>query len=165
MLTGVAVLGLLTGALSLMLLGAARRFAPNDDTAIAQVESLLPRIQCGQCGYAGCRPYAEALVRHAAPVNLCPPGGTETVRQLAALLGTEVRPIPQDLGHASLDSVATIDESRCIGCNLCSPACPVDAILGLPQALHVVIADHCTGCERCLPPCPVDCISMRPRNA
>lgn len=165
MLIGVAVLSLITITLALVLLLGERCFVANDDTAVARVEQVLPRIQCGQCGYPGCRPYAEALVRDAAPVNLCPPGGNETVRQLAELLGTDARPIPSELGQASLDQVARIDESMCIGCNLCKPACPVDAILGIPHMMHTVVADHCTGCERCLPPCPVDCIDMVPRDA
>jgi electron transport complex protein RnfB len=165
MLYAIAVLTLVTLTLAALLLASERRFSPDEDSAIAQVEAVLPHIQCGQCGYAGCRPYAAALVRDNAPINLCPPGGDETVERLAALLGAEAQPIPAELGQASLDRVARIEEALCIGCNLCQPACPVDAILGIPQMLHTVLKDHCTGCERCLPPCPVDCISMVARDA
>jgi len=164
-MTGALVLTLITVALAMLLLLGDRLFADRGDSAVERIERVLPRIQCGQCGYAGCRPYAQALVDGSAAINLCPPGGMTTVRQLAELLGEEPQPIPQGLGHASLDRVATIDETLCIGCNLCSRACPVDAILGLPQLMHTIIAAECTGCELCLAPCPVDCIHMAARRA
>ena len=59
-------------------------------------------------------------------------------------------------------SVALIDESRCIGCTLCIPACPVDAIVGARRLTHTVVASWCIGCRLCLAPCPVDCIEMVP---
>lgn len=164
-MTGALVLTLITVALAMLLLLGDRLFADRGDSAVERIERVLPRIQCGQCGYAGCRPYAQALVDGSAAINLCPPGGMTTVRQLAELLGEEPQPVPQRLGHASLDRVATIDETLCIGCNLCSRACPVDAILGLPQLMHTIIAAECTGCELCLAPCPVDCIHMAARRA
>ena len=58
---------------------------------------------------------------------------------------------------------AQIDESLCVGCARCLPACPVDAIIGARNFTHTIIHDECVGCGLCLPPCPVDCIILEPR--
>lgn len=140
-------------------LGFASRRLPSDARdLVEQVNDLLPQTQCAQCGYPGCRPYATAIVDSSATINLCPPGGDDTVRRLADLLGKEIVPL---VVHA-VPSVAVIDESLCIGCFHCRNACPVDAIIGAHQLMHTVIESECTGCELCIAPCPVDCISMRP---
>ena len=138
---------------------ASRRLPADEGDLVEQVNDLLPQTQCAQCGYPGCRPYAAAVVDGTAAINLCPPGGEETVRRLAALLGREAIPLVE----MSEPSVAVIDESLCIGCTHCRTACPVDAIVGAHQLMHTIIESECTGCELCVAPCPVDCISMRPR--
>jgi electron transport complex protein RnfB len=165
MVSGIVILVSLATGLSAVLVIAARMLGPGDDTAADAIERLLPRIQCAQCGYPGCRPYAKAIADGVADINRCPPGGDGTVRALANLLGRPTKPVDSSLGEASMHRRACIDESICIGCNRCAEACPVDAIAGLPQRMHTVIASHCTGCELCLPPCPVDCITMVPRHA
>ena len=59
-------------------------------------------------------------------------------------------------------TIARVEEAACIGCALCTNACPTDAIVGAAKLMHTVVADRCTGCRLCLPPCPVDCIAMLP---
>ncbi|MGQ0751187.1 MAG: RnfABCDGE type electron transport complex subunit B [Betaproteobacteria bacterium] len=132
--------------------------------SVEAIDSLLPQTQCGKCGQAGCRPYAEAIVRGEADINQCPPGGEELLRELAALLNISYKPLNPAFGAHHPPAMAVIDETTCIGCTLCIQACPVDAIVGAAKYLHTVIADECTGCELCLPPCPVDCIVMQPRQ-
>lgn len=139
-----------------------RQLPPNDDELVSKVNGLLPQTQCAQCGYPGCRPYAAAIVHDAAPINLCPPGGEDTVQHLADLLGREPVPLVETAQANMKDSVAFIDEALCIGCTHCRDVCPVDAIVGAHQFMHTVLATECTGCELCLPPCPVDCIRMKP---
>ncbi len=125
-----------------------------------QIETLLPQTQCGQCGYPGCRPYAEALAAGSADINRCPPGGAELIADLAQLLGRAPKPLDASCGVTQAPAVALIDEAWCIGCTLCIQACPVDAIAGAANVMHTVIAAECTGCELCIAPCPVDCIQM-----
>ena len=89
---------LLIMALGAVLLGAALgyasiRFKVEGDPLVEKIDAILPQTQCGQCGYPGCRPYAEAISRGEADINLCPPGGAEGVRRLADLLGREVKPL------------------------------------------------------------------------
>lgn len=156
----VVAIAALAGAFGLVLGVAAVRLRVEGDPVADQVERLLPQTQCAQCGFPGCRPYAEAIARGEADINQCPPGGEATIRALAHLLDREPKPLNPQNGVEKPTVVAVIDESRCIGCTLCIQACPVDAIVGAAKQMHTVLAAECTGCELCLPPCPVDCIEL-----
>ncbi|AZG73120.1 electron transport complex subunit RsxB [Shewanella livingstonensis] len=156
----VAVLTLLALVFGVILGFASKKFKVEGNPIIDQVETLLPQTQCGQCGYPGCRPYAEAIA-NGDKINKCPPGGTATMEKIAELMGVE----PEALGEeaqANVKKVAYIREDECIGCTKCIQACPVDAILGAGKLMHTVIAKDCTGCDLCVEPCPVDCIDMIP---
>lgn len=127
---------------------------------VEQIDALLPQTQCEQCGYPGCRPYAEAIAAGNADINQCPPGGESGVEALARLLGREAKPLNPEHGLYRPPTVAWIDERICIGCTKCIQACPVDAIVGARKLMHTVISEECTGCELCIAPCPVDCIHL-----
>jgi electron transport complex protein RnfB len=148
MLTAVLTVALIALVAGIGLAYAYRQLPAADGDLVEQINDLLPQTQCAQCGYAGCRPYAVALVDGSAAINL----------RLARLLGRDIIPLEQAVDPA----VAVIDEAACIGCFHCRNACPVDAIVGAPQFMHTVIESECTGCELCVAPCPVDCITMRP---
>ena len=158
---------LLVMALGALVLGAALgyasvRFKVQGDPLVEKVDAILPQTQCGQCGYPGCKPYAEAIAKGEADINQSPPGGEEGIRKLADLLGREFKPLSAEHGVEKPKAVALIDENLCIGCTLCIQACPVDAIVGAAKQMHTVVVPLCTGCELCVPPCPVDCIAMVP---
>ncbi|MCL6417403.1 electron transport complex subunit RsxB [Aestuariirhabdus sp. Z084] len=140
---------------------AAVRFKVEGDPLSDRINELLPQTQCGQCGYAGCRPYAEAIAGGDL-INKCPPGGEATISALADLLDVEPLPLDSEHGEEKPRTLAVIREDECIGCTKCIQACPVDAILGAAKQMHTVIASECTGCELCVEPCPVDCIDMIP---
>ena len=142
-LIAILVLGAMAALFGALLGFASVRFKVEGDPLAEQLDALLPQTQCGQCGYPGCKPYAEAVANGEA-INKCAPGGEDTIKKIADLM------------------VAFIIEEDCIGCTKCIQACPVDAIIGTTKQMHTIIADECTGCDLCVAPCPVDCIEMIP---
>ena len=127
-----------------------------------RINDALPQTQCTRCGFPDCKAYAQAIAQDNAPINQCPPGGTEGIAVLSKITGRPALPLNSDNGIEGPMTVAVIDEAWCIGCTLCIKACPTDAILGSNKVMHTVIEAACTGCDLCLPVCPVDCIEMVP---
>lgn len=125
------------------------------------IDALLPQTQCGECGFHGCMPYAQAIAVGAASIDRCPPGGVPTLVALANLLKIDAEPFMASVqANTRMPSQAVIRESDCIGCTKCIQACPVDAIIGTAKKMHSVLVDDCTGCGLCVAPCPVDCIEL-----
>ncbi len=134
----------------------------NSATTIDAIDALLPQTQCQECTYAGCRPYAVAIVEQNETINRCPPGGVATLQALASLLNIDANNYINEVTEQTrAPSRAIIQEDLCIGCTKCIQACPVDAILGSAKFMHSVISSECTGCELCVEPCPMDCIDMQ----
>ncbi|MFT7561226.1 MAG: electron transport complex protein RnfB [Flavobacteriales bacterium] len=162
-IAALTALVILAGFFGAVLGFAAVKYKVEGDPLVEQIDSLLPQTQCGQCGYPGCKPYAEAIVVNGDDINKCPPGGHTTIQALASLLDVPAPELDVEHGEESeTATVAYIREDECIGCTKCIQACPVDAILGAAKQMHTVIVSECTGCDLCVEPCPVDCIDMLP---
>ena len=160
-----ALLGmlLLAGLFGILIVWVARQFKVEGNPVVEQINQVLPQTQCGQCGYPGCKPYAEAIAKGEAPINQCPPGGQDGIRKLAELLDVEELELnPENGVEDEADTIVEIVEADCIGCTKCIQVCPVDAIVGAAKHMHTIIGDECTGCDLCIPACPVDCIIQIP---
>lgn len=134
--------------------------------SVDKLNKLLPQTQCGECGFDGCKPYAEAMLNKEATIDLCPPGGLSTLHALATELNQDPTPYEANvLAQQRPPSTVTIREAECIGCTKCIQACPVDAIIGSNKTMHTIVESLCTGCNLCIEPCPVDCIEVKERPA
>lgn len=126
-----------------------------------QIDNLLPQTQCRQCGYGGCRPYANALASgQETNTALCRPGGQKIALALGELLGLPC----QTTSNWDNTLVAHVQTDACIGCHLCQAVCPTEAFLGAPGHLHQADPQYCHGCQLCISHCPTQCLSMRPRS-
>lgn len=161
MFDSIIIFSVLSLILGLVLGYAAIKFKVDGNPLVDQIDALLPQTQCGQCDFAGCRPYAEAIAKGEAQINQCPPGGQDGVDALAELLDVETLLLNEEFGENTTDHVVYVDEQVCIGCTLCIQACPVDAFVGASKVMTTVIEDECTGCDLCIPVCPVDCIHIK----
>lgn len=169
----------------------AQRFRVIEDPRIDEVEEALPSANCGGCGYAGCRNFAEACVKADSLSNLfCPPGGNDTMHEVAGILGlvaTEQDPLvavvrcsgsfacrPRTNHYDGVASCAVASslyagdtgcQWGCLGHGDCCVVCEFDAIHMNPETgLPEVIDDKCTACGACVEACPKDIIELRKRN-
>lgn len=174
--------------LALVLFFVAKKFRVEEDPRIDEVEKALPGANCGGCGFAGCRAFADAAVK--APNldnNYCPVGGDEVMSRVAAILGHEVAgKLPQvavvrcngTCGNrprvneydglesckvkAALYSGDTLCPFGCLGCGDCVAACSFGALSMDPgTGLPVVDEARCTACGSCVKACPKGIIELR----
>lgn len=136
------------------------------NTLVDKLHKKLPQTQCRECGYDGCRPYAEAIARNEVGIDKCPPGGEVVLIQLSKITKADPAPYLRSVRDNTREpEIAKIVESQCIGCTKCIQACPVDAVIGTGKKMHTIIEAECTGCGLCVPVCPTDCIELTPIDA
>ncbi len=186
-LTPVLAVVALTFVLASLLVWAAFRLRVQEDPRIDAVEGMLPHVNCGACGFPGCRPFAEALVSGQAQPASCTVSDAAGHVRIADYLGVEVgaavrrvarlacaggtnvsRNLAQYRGPASCGAAAQIDGGHrgcrwgCLGGGDCAVACSFDAITMSRHELPVVDEDRCTACGDCVEACPKDLFSLVP---
>lgn len=187
----VTVIALLGLVLALVLYLVAERFKVEEDPRIDEVEKVMPGANCGGCGFAGCRAFADAAVK--APNldnNYCPVGGNDVMKKVAEILGYEVKekaPMVAVVrcngtcdnraktnvydGHqsckvkAALYSGDTACSFGCLGCGDCVAVCQFGAISMNPETgLPLVDESKCTACGACAKACPKSVIELRAKG-
>ncbi len=155
------------------------------DPKIVAVEDALPGANCGGCGYPGCSGAAGAIVRGSAEPNICVAGGSSVHREIAALLGVEIKEREPEIAQPGctygldqadlkyrydgfgdcraavlLDGGAKVCPVGCLGLGTCVRACPFGALSMGPDNLPVVDVELCTGCGTCERVCPKHIITL-----
>jgi Na+-translocating ferredoxin:NAD+ oxidoreductase RNF subunit RnfB len=178
-------------AAAIILYFVAQKFKVYEDPRIDEVEDALPAANCGGCGFAGCRNFAETLVKSESWDDLfCPVGGNETMANAAALLGREAieqaprvavvrcngtpefRPRNNVYDGAPTCTIAHSLYAGeggcphgCLGCGDCVSVCTFDAIhMDEVTGLPDVVDDKCTACGACVDACPRNIIELRKKN-
>ena len=173
---------------ALILYMASVKFYVEEDPRIATIMDILPGINCSTCSLPGCRAFAIACIKtESLDEMFCPPGGSETMTRIAAILGKEVniqeskiavircngtcdvRPhICNYDGAKNCAVIASLYESEtgcsygCYGFMDCIDTCKFDAIRINPVTQLAEIAEHkCTSCGACVKACPKQIIELR----
>ena len=173
----------------LLLAIASRYLLVKEDPRIEQICNILPGYNCGSCGYGGCSDYAKAIVTEGKPINLCAPGGKETLQKLSEYLGVKAdiserrvaivlckggdnvaKRKAQYNGIADCSAAELIAGGHkacsygCLGLGSCARVCPVNAIEITSDNLAVVHPELCIGCGKCVVVCPRHLIKLIPET-
>ncbi len=184
----IATLAIIGAAAAVILYFVAQKFKVFEDPRIDEVEESLPSANCGGCGFAGCRAFAEACVKATDLGDLnCPVGGAETMESVASILGLEAvkkaprvafircngtcdhRPKTNSFDGASTCAISAANysgetgcEYGCLGYGDCVASCEFDAIdLREGMGVPLILDDKCVACGACVEACPKNLIELR----
>ncbi|QEN07973.1 RnfABCDGE type electron transport complex subunit B [Oceanispirochaeta crateris] len=180
------------GLLGLGLAVASRKLKVEKDETVEALDGVLPGLNCGACGYAGCGGYAEALAAGKdEDLTKCKPGGAVALAGIGKILGVEVDTnavrmvayvhclgkegvASRSYNYEGLEdcNAATVLFSGdkdckygCLGLGSCMNVCPTNAIRKTGDGLVVVNPDLCISCGKCVDICPTGVMRMIPEDA
>jgi len=194
MFEGIIVQVLSIGGLALVfggLLGfSAKRFAVKVDPRVGKIVDVLPKVNCGGCGFANCSLFAEAVIQESASYKGCPAGGPSAANEIAKTMGVD--PVASERKAAFIkchgvdanvkrnyiydgpksciaaSQLATGGNKSCthgcIGLFSCQNICPFDAV-SIDDGLAVIDGRKCTACGKCVPVCPRNLIEIMPEKS
>ncbi|MDD5593975.1 MAG: RnfABCDGE type electron transport complex subunit B [Candidatus Margulisbacteria bacterium] len=185
-IASILVLGILGFVFAALLALAADYFRQETDPRLSTILTILPGLNCGACGEAGCRAFAEKLINGQVQVSGCLAGGAEVAEKLAKFMGVDQLEVHKKLAtvhcganekvrtrQANYSGVETCAAATliadgglncsyaCLGYGDCYCACPFDAIR-MKEGLPVIDPQKCTACGKCVAACPREIISLRP---
>ena len=190
-MTELAYAGIFMALLGVVLAGviafANRRLYVYEDPRIEQVEELLPKSNCGACGMAGCRNFAEKVVAGEIVPAQCTVNAPAQNGVIADLLGVEAGSVEKRVarlacaggkhvafmraryaGLSTCRAAAVVSGGGkdcawgCLGLADCAVVCDFDAIRMDAHGLPVVDADKCTACNNCVEVCPKALFTLEP---
>ena len=160
-----------------------------EDPRIDDVEDLLPGANCGACGFAGCRAFAEAVIAGEEPPATCTVMSEGEREDVAGYLGVAAGDADKRVarllcaggsdvavqratyyGVESCAAAVTVGGGGkgctwgCVGLADCAVSCDFDAIVMSEHGLPVVDPEKCTACGDCVDACPLDLFTLMPMD-
>ncbi len=178
----VSGIGLIIGLI--LAVASAVMAVPTDEKVEALTEAL-PGANCGACGYSGCSGYAKALADGTAKNGACAPGGNETAKVLAEILGEEAGSVEPKTAVVHCIGITDNTQDKvyyqgvnscaaavlaggkgecsygCLGLGDCEAACPYGAVSVCNGVAKIDVA-LCKACGMCVSACPKRLISIVP---
>ncbi len=179
-------LGILAG---LILSVASVLLSVKTDEKEESIRAILPGVNCGACGFAGCDAYAQQLAKGEAKTNLCVPGGDRTSKQISELLGVAYEDVEEQTAFVRCNGTKSLTQNRyyytgtpsCEACNMfyagkgtcdygclgfgdCVAVCNYDAI-HIQDGVAKVERNKCVGCGLCAKQCPKGLIDIVPLSS
>lgn len=179
---------LLGGAFGFGLSYAEKRLAIKKDEKLLELEPIMPGVNCGVCGYAGCNAYASAIAKDGAELDLCAPGGPDLVALIGKIMGmvvevdpNERRKVARVMCQGNIDFTArdyaydgpmdcnaasllmggdNTCKDGCLRMGSCIKVCPTDAISKNAEGYIVIDEAKCISCEKCVAICPTGVMHM-----
>lgn len=189
LISAVLFMGGLGGVLAAVLAFANRRLHVQEDPRIEDVEDMLPKANCGACGYPGCRPFAEACVSGAANPGKCTVNSPDMSAFIAQYLGVELGDSEKRVARLACAGGTHVAKMRaryvgvkscraavvsggggkycawgCLGLGDCEESCDFNAISMDSHGLPVVDDEKCVACNDCVEACPLDLFSLQPMS-
>jgi electron transport complex protein RnfB len=168
----------------------AKKFAVKIDPKVEKIVNILPGVNCGACGFAGCGVFADAVVKEKASYNGCTPGGAAAAAGIAKTMGLEAKVSDRNVAFIKCNGLddnvkrnyfydgprSCIAASQlatggnkscaysCIGLASCKNICPFNAIK-IVDSIAIVDSQICTACGKCVTVCPKNLIEIVPDNS
>jgi len=174
-------------ALAMLLAFANRKLYVWEDPRIGEVEELLPKSNCGACGQAGCRDFAEKVVCGDIIPAQCTVSSPQQRQGIADLLGVAAGAVEKKVARlacgggrhvaflrARYEGLKTCRAAAvvsgggkecawgCLGLADCATVCTFDAITMDRHGLPLVDSEKCTACNDCVEVCPKGLFSLEP---
>jgi Na+-translocating ferredoxin:NAD+ oxidoreductase RNF subunit RnfB len=184
----IIVLGASALVFAAIIFGVEKQFKVIEDPRIDEVAEALPGANCGGCGFAGCRAFAETIVKNESLEGMfCPVGGNDLTAEIAAVMGLEAeekapqvavlrcngskKNTPEKFIYEGAQSCAFANNlsagpggcpNGCLGLGDCVESCEFNAMyMDEETGLPVIIEDNCVSCGACVKACPRDIIELR----
>ena len=164
------------------------KFKVEENPLYSKIYQLMPKANCGGCGFPGCSGFVEALLEGKVSPSKCVMLNENSFSEICKLLGLEKGGKEKLVARVccyggvnakkkfeyntikSCSALNAIFDTNfhciygCLGYGDCVSVCPTGAIKMSEKGVPVIDEEKCTGCGLCVKTCPKNIIKLLPKE-